>query len=121
MELTCAAQGYGADAADGAALVGSDHPSGNLRPGTGDAEPKVRLQLGAQVAIRHRFTWHRSGLRLEPELTLGLLACHILNLTQLKAVLVHEMAHLQHNDTLFILPIANFLQQLREWTNNTAS
>jgi Zn-dependent protease with chaperone function len=74
----------------------------------------ARLDLSAGVGIGQRLAW-RSGLQLKPELSIGLLACQTLTMTQLEAVLAHELAHLHKRDTLWLLLVGSSVSSLYEW------
>jgi Zn-dependent protease with chaperone function len=74
---------------------------------------KVQLYLPALAGIRIQRNW-RSAWRPMPLLGLGLLTFYALSETQLKAILAHELAHLQHRDHLASMFLDSSLRQLYE-------
>lgn len=74
------------------------------------AKTKVVLILEANASMAEKFEWRR--LKFEPVLTLGLLTLFAVNISELRAIIAHELAHLQNRDNLFLHLIRHALQTL---------
>ena len=73
---------------------------------------KVRLIMEANASLLEKFQWRR--FRFEPVLTIGLLTLYAVNISELRAILAHELAHLQNRDNLFLLLIRQTLETLED-------
>lgn len=73
---------------------------------------KVRLIMEANASLAEMFQWRR--LRFEPVLTVGLLTLYAVNISELRAILAHEFAHLQNRDNMFLRFIRQALETLED-------
>jgi len=78
----------------------------------------ICLQLDSNAGITLRLSWHPLPT-LEPELTVGLLTCYALSISQFNAVIAHELGHLQNKDAQFMIILSQTLNRLDIWTRDS--
>jgi Peptidase family M48 len=80
----------------------------------------VCIRLDSNVGVRQKLVW-KWPLRFEQELEIGLISLYALTAGQFKAVLAHELAHVQQRDTLTLIIINNSLSTLAGWVDDSWS